>query len=200
MMRSEARLSRRGFVALVPALSVPLLGRAQDSSSVTRTMFGPMDESQYRPVRLPPKTVNRAALDAEQRNAVEHQLKCLCGCTLDVYTCRTTDFACPVSPAMHADVMALVGGGYAANEIRAAFVKVYGERVLMAPTRSGFNLVGYFLPFVVLAIGGIVVTRILRVWTTRRRPLAAPSGEAQPESGVSAEEFSAIEREVRRDP
>ena len=74
---------------------------------------------------------------------LEHQIRCQCGCTLDVYTCRTTDFSCQVSPAMHRDVMSLVEGGYSAQEILDAFVDTYGERALMAPKKEGFNLAGY---------------------------------------------------------
>ena len=39
--------------------------------------------------------------------AIEKQLHCTCGCNLDVYTCRTTDFTCTVSPAMHQHVIGL---------------------------------------------------------------------------------------------
>src|SRR2546426_1069442 len=31
--------------------------------------------------------------------AIEKRLHCTCGCGLDVYTCRTTDFTCTPSPA-----------------------------------------------------------------------------------------------------
>jgi cytochrome c-type biogenesis protein CcmH len=40
---------------------------------------------------------------------------------------------------MHGDVQRLVAGGYSADEIIAAFVDTYGEQVLMAPKREGFN-------------------------------------------------------------
>src|SRR3989442_5354574 len=33
--------------------------------------------------------------------AIEKRLHCTCGCGLDVYTCRTTDFTCTPSPGMH---------------------------------------------------------------------------------------------------
>ena len=88
-----------------------------------------------------------------QRDALEHQIRCQCGCTLDVYTCRTTDFSCQVSPAMHRDIMALVEGGYSAQEILDAFVDTYGERALMAPKKEGFNWAGYLVPFGALAAG-----------------------------------------------
>ena len=100
-----------------------------------------------------PESLHQKLRELAERDAVEHRMRCQCGCTLDVYTCRTTDFSCQVSPSMHRDVMGLVAGGYTAQEILDAFVGVYGERVLMAPPAAGFNLVGWVAPFAVLGGG-----------------------------------------------
>lgn len=132
----------------------------QQESNVPSNM-GPMDENSYKPVTLAPKGT-APVLNEDQRNDLEHQFRCQCGCNLDVYTCRTTDFSCPVSPAMHRDMIALVAGGYATNEIVAAFRRVYGEKVLMSPAREGFNWVGYFLPSVAMAAGAIVLVQYIR--------------------------------------
>jgi len=130
-----------------------------------------------------------------QRDELEHQLHCQCGCNLDVYTCRTTDFSCSVSPAMHADVMGLVGGGHTAQEILAAFKAVYGEKVLMAPNKSGFNLVGYTVPFVALAAGAVIVNVLLRKWKTPEPQVAGTT----PHINASREELDALDAAVRRD-
>jgi cytochrome c-type biogenesis protein CcmH len=133
----------------------------------TSNLFA-MDQSASRPVRLPPKPGSRIVVSAAERDEIEHRLRCQCGCTLDVYTCRTTDFSCQVSPSMHRDVMSLVAGGYSGQEILDAFVGVYGERVLMAPTASGFNLLGWVVPFIALGGGAAIVVALLRNW--RRAP------------------------------
>jgi cytochrome c-type biogenesis protein CcmH len=159
-------------------------------------MFGPMDGSAYRAVRLPPKQTARV-LSGEQRDALERELKCQCGCTLDVYTCRTTDFTCPVSPAMHRDVLALVDGGYDAAEIREAFMRGYGEQVLMAPVRAGFNWIGYLLPFAVLAGGAAFATMLARKWSRRRSMVAAPSPSETRD--ISLRDAERIDAAVRRD-
>ena len=108
-----------------------------------------------------------------QRDDLEHQINCQCGCPLDVYTCRTTDFSCSVSPAMHADVMGLVTGGYSATEILAAFQKVYGERVLMSPIKSGFNWLGYVTPSIAHRSGR---SRDLFAHSPMGRPRCEPPG------------------------
>lgn len=184
--RREFLLSLGGGVAtgLVTLVAGGAAARALGAQEETRnTMSGPMNQTAYLPVKLAPKPNAKPALTELQRNDLEHQLQCQCGCTLDVFTCRTTDFSCSVSPAMHMDVMGLVAGGYEAQEILAAFRKVYGEHVLMAPVREGFNWVGYFAPFGALAAGAAVVYALLRRWTHPEvaSPVALPNVNATPD-------------------
>lgn len=136
----------------------------------------------------------------DERDALEHAIRCQCGCTLDVYTCRTTDFSCQVSPAMHRDVMALVEGGYSAPEIIDAFVDTYGERVLMAPKKEGFNWAGYIVPFAALGGGAIAVAAVLKGMHARSEQVAASRrGAAMPPGSASADELARLEAAIRRD-
>src|SRR5256885_6067624 len=164
----------------------------------TSNLFA-MDQSASRPVRLPPKPGARVVVSSAERDELEHRIRCQCGCTLDVYTCRTTDFSCQVSPSMHRDVMGLVSGGYSAQEILDAFVGVYGERVLMAPRATGFNLLGWVAPFAVLGGGTVLVVSLLRRW--RRQvpiaPLAAP--QTSRPTDATDDELARLEAAVRDD-
>src|SRR6185312_12234552 len=146
-----------------------------DSMTMMRSNLFAMDQSAARNIVLPPKPDARPSMTPDARNTLEHQLRCQCGCTLDVYTCRTTDFSCQVSPAMHRDVMGLVDGGYSAQEILDAFTKVYGEKVLMSPKKSGFNLLAWITPGAALVVAATLVTLMLRRWGARReaQPVAA---------------------------
>src|SRR5438477_1589303 len=194
------RLTRREFVLAMPAIGLvgAALPRTLLSAQAVQTFNGPMADANdvYRPVTLPAKPNAQAPMTDAQRDDLEHQIHCQCGCNLDVYTCRTTDFACSVSPAMHADVMGLVAGGYGAKEILAAFKAVYGEKVLMAPTKSGFNLVGYTMPFIALGAGAVVVSALLKRWKSR-----TPGTAAVPVSHIDAtdSELAALDAAVRRD-
>ena len=118
-----------GSAALVAASSAGAQqrGMTHDSAIVkdSSNLF-PMDQAAARAVRLPPKPNATPVLTDKERDDLEHRIHCQCGCTLDVYTCRTTDFSCQVSPAMHRDVVELVRGGYSAQEIIDAFVSTYG--------------------------------------------------------------------------
>jgi cytochrome c-type biogenesis protein CcmH len=168
--------------------------RAQQGNTGAANM--PMDQNRHIPVQLPPKPGAAPSMTDEQRDALEHKLRCMCGCNLDVFTCRTTDFSCQVSPAMHRDVMALVAGGYDAREIIDAFQHVYGERVLMAPRKEGFNLVGYFMPFVALGGGAALIMTILRRW---HRPAEQRASVQQLPVEASPDELARLEDLVRRD-
>jgi cytochrome c-type biogenesis protein CcmH len=113
--------------------------------------------------------------------AIEQRLACNCGCTLDVFTCRTTDFSCTYSPALHREVLALRNSGKSAEQILDAFVAKYGEKALMAPKPRGFNLAGYLLPgTIIVGAGAALVLFIGR----RKAALRAGSVAAGPPSPV----------------
>lgn len=199
--RSVAALDRREFFVGAGGLAVALLSRSLGGQQTT---FAPMDQNAYRPVLRDPKPGAAPSMTPLERDQLERQLKCQCTCILDVYTCRTTDFTCGVSPAMHRDVMRLVEGGYTAQEIKDAFVATYGEVALTAPVKQGFNWAGYFAPAVVMATGGVVLTLMLKRWSSRAAQTAAAtqaSAANAPSSAASAsdEEMARLERALRED-
>src|SRR5438270_2406930 len=140
---------------------------AQAPAGLDSSNLFAMDQSASRPVRLPPKPGSRVVVSAAERDALEHRIRCQCGCTLDVYTCRTTDFSCQVSPAMHANVLELVKGGHTAQEIIDGFVGMYGERVLMAPPKSGFDLLAWVTPGLTVVVAGVGLVLWLQPWRWR---------------------------------
>jgi cytochrome c-type biogenesis protein CcmH len=163
----------------------------------TTNLFA-MDQNAARAVRRPPKPNAVPLLSDAQRDEVEHHLHCQCGCTLDVFTCRTTDFTCQVSPAMHADVMDLVKGGYGAQEIIDAFVDTYGQRVLMAPKKSGFNLLAWVMPGIGVVVAGSLLAMLLRRWGQRAAVHEATAPVAPP-LDASPDELARLEAAVRGD-
>jgi cytochrome c-type biogenesis protein CcmH len=182
---------------LAQAGAPPAGGSTGPVQGTTSNLFD-MNQEAALTVRRPPKPGARASMSQDQRDALEHEIRCQCGCTLDVYTCRTTDFSCQVSPAMHRDVMALVEGGYSAQEILDAFVQTYGERALMSPKREGFNWAGYLVPFAALGAGAAAVVVVLR--GMQRRTAAVSALRAAP-AGVRAtpDELAKLDAAIRRD-
>jgi cytochrome c-type biogenesis protein CcmH len=182
--------SRRRFLGTLVAGALPLqettqvLQRTEQGDSLAGrgdagTLMNPSVVGRSRVPTAPGEN------DAEIK-AIEQQLACTCGCTLDVFTCRTTDFTCTYSPALHREVLALRADGKTAREILDAFVARYGEKALMAPKPQGFNLWGYLLPGVVVGGAAVALAAVLR----RREALAGRTSSAEPPAvpGVTASE------------
>jgi cytochrome c-type biogenesis protein CcmH len=66
--------------------------------------------------------------------------------------------------------------GKSPDDVKAYFVGKYGEWILLSPKAEGLNLIVYLVPFAVVLVGGVVVWRTVRRWTT-----AAPAG---PSDGI----------------
>jgi cytochrome c-type biogenesis protein CcmH len=143
--------------------------------------------------------------DAEIVKAIEHQIKCTCGCSLDVFTCRTTDFTCTTSPAMHRVVMARLDSSMTAEQVVAAFELQYGQSVLMQPPKRGFNWTAYIMPFAGLGFGLALVTALMRRWvkTARRQDGKTASGDGD-HAGVpsghpaNSDDLDRLKRELER--
>ena len=56
--------------------------------------------------------------------------------------------------------------GKTPDEVRAYFVDKYGEWILLTPKATGFNLVVYLVPLLVILAGGAIVWRTVRRFTT----------------------------------
>ncbi len=105
---------------------------------------------------------------------IESQMRCTCGCNLDVYTCRTTDFTCGTSPAIHRELVGMVEEGMTGEEILEAFVAKHGETVLMAPKKEGFNLAAYFVPgAAIIAVGSALLWVLYRRSANGMEPAGA---------------------------
>lgn len=191
-------LLRFGFAAAVPLL--PALPRQGG-----RAVLGQEGQVQA-PDLYDPSRVGRPRLrstDYENDPFIidlESRLRCTCGCNLDVYTCRTTDFTCGTSPAMHREVVAQIEQGKTAEQIIESFVAQHGEMVLMAPKKEGFNLAAYFVPGAAITVVGATLLWIL---ARRRAAMAAlvgraPADEVGEARGLSESEQRRLNDELQR--
>jgi cytochrome c-type biogenesis protein CcmH len=179
---------RRFFLRLGAAVVLPQ-GVAQDSLA-GRGDLGTLRDPYAAGRPRDPTTTG----DADARiQAIEQRLACSCGCTLDVFTCRTTDFTCTYSPKLHREVVALYDEGKSAQEILDAFVAKYGEKALMAPRPEGFNLAGYWVPGAVIALAGVGLFALI---SRRRQAVTAADPSAAPSAAPNAtpEELERLRR------
>ncbi len=124
-------------------------------------------------------------------------LLCQCGCNLDAYQCQQT-MTCNVSTDMWKQAAELVDRqGKTPEEALAMFAIDYGEYVLASPTKAGFNLTAWYLPFVVLAAGAVILMVALRGWRPREADVPAAPKFDRP--SVDPRYIDEIEREVREE-
>ena len=193
MIESDNREAqgRRAFLRMgFAAAALPLLSQAQDSLAGRGSVGTLRDPEAIGRPRQP----TAARENDSEIQAIEQRLACNCGCTLDVFTCRTTDFSCTYSPRLHREVLALRQKGLTARQVLDAFVAKYGEKALMAPKPQGFNLAGYLVPSVAIATAGVALFAVI---SRRRAALdaAGPSATAE-EAGYnpSREELERLQR------
>ena len=204
-------VNRRAFFAATARSASAILVTAAATSSTARALFAQSGGSQsaasnvemsgdaYKPVRRPAKPGATPQMDKAAIDAFEHDIACPCPCTLDVYTCRTTDVTCGISPAVHGDIQVLVQGGYSADEIMTALTDTYGDFILMTPRKQGFNLLAWFAPFAALAVGALGIGALLRGWRRNAKDAAtARDARVQREITVDGAGTDATPEELAR--
>jgi len=109
---------------------------------------------------------------ASQMANLENALMCKCDdkCGKVLINCT-----CDTSKETRKTLMGKLESGLTVDQIVKQYVDKYGETVLSAPTKSGFNLSAWIMPFVALVIGGFGVRKVLSSW---KRPAQAEE-EAQ---------------------
>jgi cytochrome c-type biogenesis protein CcmH len=142
----------------------------------------------YRPDLVQQRAVATAADNDPVVKELEQKLKCTCGCNLDIYVCRTTDFTCQYSPALHQEVVELRAAGKNPEEVVAAFVAKYGEQILMAPPAEGFNLAGYLVPGAAVLVAGSLIGLVLLRRARDAAPEPRPALSANPPAPDSADQ------------
>jgi cytochrome c-type biogenesis protein CcmH len=189
--------------SLVPLILLALVGGlgAQEAAPPA-----PQDDAGrlYNPGAVQQRTPTIDLDNDEYIKELEKGLRCTCGCNLDIYTCRTTDFSCATSPALHREILALHNDGKTAEEIREDFVARYGTEVLMSPKPEGFNLAGYLVPGSVMILAGVLLTAHLLRNRRQKVPVPVPeegTGFGSPVSGIDAspEELERLRQELLRE-
>ena len=102
-----------------------------------------------------------AAADAGAVSQVSKALMCTCpDCVmvLDICECGTAD-------QMTASIRGMLDDGLSTDAVIQAYVARYGESVLAAPTKEGFNLLAWVVPFAILGIGTVFVSLLIKRWT-----------------------------------
>ena len=116
---------------------------------------------------------------------IQKELMCQCGCTMVVDVCE-----CETANQIRTKITELMNQGQDKAQIVDYFVKQYGEKMLASPTKKGFNLVAWILPFASVAVGGTSLFFVLRAWARKgERGTEATITLVQPASVEETEEY-----------
>ncbi len=101
-------------------------------------------------------------------------------------TCKTTldQSNAPIANRIREFISARIAAGDTKSEIKRKLVLQFGPAVLAEPSKSGFNLLAWVLPFVALGLGAAVLAWLVWRWSRRRdaeAPAVAGAGPLDPE-------------------
>ena len=99
---------------------------------------------------------------------ISQQLICQCGCTMVLLNCSHTE--CTSREAMTTLISENLAKGQSETQIIQIFVAEYGEQVLAAPPKRGFNLTAWVMPLVALLLGAVAIYLGLKKWVRPETP------------------------------
>jgi len=114
----------------------------------------------------PSATVAQPELAIEEVfNNMQNELMCLCGCNSILKKCPHIE--CGFAIPARKDILSQLKSGKSRDEVITYLVAKYGERILAAPAKEGFNLVGYAMPFIAIVLVGALVGKTVSRWARR---------------------------------
>lgn len=129
-----------------------------------------------------------AAFAASQMADLENALMCKCDdkCGKVLINCT-----CDTSKETRKTLKAKLESGLTVEQIIQQYVDKYGETILSAPTKKGFNLSAWIMPFAALVIGGLGVRKVIQSWTKPEKAAeAAPEEKGSPAPDTGSGKYS----------
>jgi cytochrome c-type biogenesis protein CcmH len=124
---------------------------------------------------------------------VSEGLTCQCGCGLTVANCNHPQ--CEFSVPVRAQIEKMIAQGMSGAQIIRAFRVKYGEKILSAPTREGFNLLAWIMPFAAVFAGCFIIVDAISRW--RANPVMEAEVTADSPALDDPELKSRLEQEIR---
>lgn len=120
---------------------------------------------------------------------VAAEFVCNCGCNKVLPDC---DMQC--GEQLRGVIAAKIQEGWDKPRIVAFLIQGYGEKLLAAPTKQGFNLSAWVTPFLALGAGALAISLVIRQWARSHSRPASP----EPAEGVDDPYVARLDEELRR--
>lgn len=124
---------------------------------------------------------------------IEESLTCQCGCGLTVHSCN--HLQCGSALPLRQEIREQIALGKNRQEILGYFKGKYGEKILSAPTTTGFNILAWVTPFVLVALGLLVVAVAVMRWSGRGHGAEATAAREAPRAQSPYDDI--LEKELK---
>ncbi|MFQ6046320.1 MAG: cytochrome c-type biogenesis protein CcmH [Gemmatimonadales bacterium] len=124
---------------------------------------------------------------------VASQLICMCGCNKLLNVCEMD-----TAKQMKAIISDKIAQGMSASEVVDFMTATYGEQVLAAPTKRGFNLTAWITPFAGIVGGGLVIWFIVLAWVRQRHAVEKAEIGIVASEDLESRYGTTLERELER--
>ena len=114
------------------------------------------------------ESAHAGAMLADLENALMCKCDDKCGKVLINCTCST-------AAKTRKEFTKMLESGITVEQIIQQQITEYGETVLSSPTKAGFNLTAWVMPFGALLVGGLGLRRLLNTWSANNKAGAEPS-------------------------
>ena len=128
-------------------------------------------------------------------SSVSDKLICQCGCGAVLTNCPHQECGWGVPAKLF--IAEQLANGKAPEELVQYYVSQYGEEVLAAPTKRGFNVTAWVMPFIGLVIGGVAIYLLAHLWAARREDDLDVGIAMIPEAVVESARWKKLEDELR---
>jgi cytochrome c-type biogenesis protein CcmH len=104
----------------------------------------------------------------------------------------------PVADRMRAFIRQRIAAGDTKSEIKEKLVAQFGEQVLAAPPKSGFNVLAWALPLGGGLIGGVALALLALRWRRAREPVAPLEASSNGRPPLDPELERRVDEELAR--
>ena len=128
-------------------------------------------------------------LTNERVRRLGDMLKCKCGCQASITGCNM--ISCHFSDPVRTELLRLVDAGASDENIFSSIQATYGKDIMLKPpSDTGFYMMGWAMPFAVMA-GGLGLLYLVLQGYRKRRPLTSAGADVVPEVSPDLAKYQA---------
>lgn len=117
---------------------------------------------------LSPVTASAVTIDEKHKPVFDElcdKFMCLCRCGSTIKTCPHED--CGFAIPFKKELIEKIQKGETREQIISYFVGKYGQQILSAPPKKGFNLTAWITPFAAIIVMGYLMKQVIDKWIAK---------------------------------